>query len=304
MLTKDIIDENANEQIIVKDILKKKILSKIKNKSSIKPEMILATPQVSHKRKVIIHKQSETKKRRVSIQQDEEKITDSSEVFADYENKTICGILFRTVLFEIYQNFSSCFTSLQYNKCRLKNIKNNDKCGDILISHLYSFVHGEYCMQKRENRETSTAPKLDVLNTKNIKRVHFKRYDFSTILTPNEGIEDSQEDIIFMINLLSEINYEFTIIRKFICDNKDSKFIELINNFTDILYKISESDKYSIDTVNSAKYYRDLFIQLLNIDKPRPLSQNFGNYLSSIIRYYMRKEFNAYDRSVYYYYYY
>lgn len=229
-LINEVITNEKNEIIeATKEIQKQQLIKKVSsrvqqlkdnNNNSIKPgDILLSTPQVSHKRKRMINEENNKKNKRNSlvINKEEESIISSDEIFSNYEDKTICGILFKIGLKQLYPKFSNLFTNLQYNQKRIKhNISEIEKAGDILLSHLYSFVHGEYCLIKRENREEETAPDLDTLNNKNIKRVHFKRYDFSTVLTPNEGIDGSQEDIIFIVDILSEINEEFSIIRKFL----------------------------------------------------------------------------------------
>lgn len=228
-LINEVITNEKNEIIeATKEIQKQQLIKKVSNRvqqlkdnnNSIKPgDILLSTPQVSHKRKRMINEENNKKNKRNSlvINKEEESIISSDEIFSNYEDKTICGILFKIGLKQLYPKFSNLFTNLQYNQKRIKhNISEIEKAGDILLSHLYSFVHGEYCLIKRENREEETAPDLDTLNNKNIKRVHFKRYDFSTVLTPNEGIDGSQEDIIFIVDILSEINEEFSIIRKFL----------------------------------------------------------------------------------------
>lgn len=266
-LIDEVITKEKNEIIeATKEIQKQNILKKASNRvkqlqdedkfnnnnnsSTIKPaDILLSTPQVSHKRKRVLsedntNNNNNRKNRRnsLNINKDEESITSSDEIFSNYEDKTVCGVLFKIGLKQLCNKYSDLFTKLQYNQKRIKYINEKEKAGDILLSHLYSFVHGEYCLIKRENREEETAPKLDTLNTKNIKRVHFKRYDFSTVLTPNESIDGSQDDIIFIVDILSVINEEFKIVRTFL----NGIFIYIYKHLFIIFFRLSKSSTTSI----------------------------------------------------------
>lgn len=107
-------------------------------------------------------------------------------IFGEIESNIVTGKLFSIVIKKVMTEFPSQFSEdIDFSKnVDLNEISN----GDLLLHHLYRYLLGEKESQLMENEENDQSKKT----RKKGKRVKFKKYEFSTILTPNETIENSE----------------------------------------------------------------------------------------------------------------
>lgn len=115
-----------------------------------------------------------------------DKINRNKPIFGEIESNIVTGKLFSIVIKKVMTEFPNQFSEdIDFSKnVDLNEISN----GDLLLHHLYRYLLGEKESQLMENEENDQSNKT----RKKGKRVKFKKYEFSTILTPNETIENSE----------------------------------------------------------------------------------------------------------------
>lgn len=124
------------------------------------------------------------------------------------------------------------------------------------------------------------------------RKINFKKFDFSTVYTPIDQYQDSEIVLKNLIEILHDIYSECKNIRSLLLSNN-----KIVSNSIDSL-KSQINNLLSFNSINKTiksflLYTEELFSNLLDISSTLLISDIYGNYLSSIIRFYLRREMNT-----------